>query len=114
MTDSTIQTRIAEIDRELIGSGFRYSGVLSSDGAERQQAHEARRSELMHERVALTAQLPQPVTGAQWGHMVIGTTLGTVTVRASAPEYSISQRELDLLGADPFLRFAAEQGEDIR
>jgi hypothetical protein len=109
-----IQARIAEIDRELIGSGFRYSGVLSPNGAEHQRAHEAMRNALTAERAALALQLPQQVTGERAGHMVIAQTLGTVWVRASEPTYAISQNEMDLHGEDPYLRFAAECGENYR
>jgi hypothetical protein len=108
------QTQIDAIDRELIGTGFNYSGVLASNGAEHQRAHESRRNDLMAKRAALALQLPQQVTGERAGHMVIAHTLGTVWVRASEPVYALDQHELDLHGEDPYLRFAAECGEDYR
>jgi len=114
MTDTTIQARIDAIDHELIGGGYNHSFVLSPDGADRQRAYEARRTELMGERAALALQQPKPVTGAEWGHMVIGSCLGSVTVRKCEPEVHMSQREQDLCSDDPYLRYAAQIGEDIR
>jgi hypothetical protein len=107
------QNRIDAIDGELIASGYgRSCTVLSPDGAQLQQAFEARRSALMAERASLAAQLPQHATGAEWGHMVVGVTLGSITIRKCEPEVHITQAEADC--DDPYLRFMHECNENWR
>jgi hypothetical protein len=112
MSDATdIQRRIDEVDGALIRAGQNANAiVLCPNATEVQQRREEITAELQRKRGELAMQLP--VTGERAGHMVIGRTLGTVTVRECEPEVHITQAELDR--DDPFLRFAAECGEDYR
>jgi len=57
MSDSAIETHIAEIDRTLLGVGYNYSGVLRPDGAEHQRAHEASHLLIMVGRVRVEMHL---------------------------------------------------------